>query len=117
MAKDMREGHWVRTTNWDGTRIAGNDNLVAIRAQVLKGYAKVYWPTDLARQWVRDGWESWLSKQPKWFTEKWKARVPVEEWLAGSDRDGEAAAVVPLPRQERSFLCTISNQSDQSFLL
>ena len=120
MGKHVRDFFWVRDTKLDGTRIAGNDDLDAVRAVVLGERAKAYWPTDLARQWVREGWENWLSKPPEWFTEEWKARVPTKEWLAdGGGVDAESSAtMVPRTSQESSFRRTISsNQSNHSLLL
>ena len=102
MAKHAREYYWVRRTKWDGTPIMSNDDLDAVRAQSLAGYAMVYWPADLAREWVREGWAGWLSNPPDWFTKKWKARIP-EEWFEG----GEGDDAVSLTTQEANFRHTV----------
>ena len=103
MRKHVREGHWVRSTKWDGTQIACNDDLDAVRAWTLQKFAKAYWPVDLARQWVRDGWAQWLSTQPPWLTDEWRERVPLEEWLAGSSGNDGDSAVVSMTKQEAIF--------------
>jgi len=108
MTKHVREGHWVRSTKLEGAQITCTDDLDAVRAISIlgpRGFAKAYWPMDLARQWVREGWTRWLlDPQPEWFTEEWRERVPADEWLSGSSHaDGGSAVVVPMTRQEATF--------------
>ena len=105
MGKHVREFYWVRSTKWDGTPVTCNDDLDAVRAYVIREYAKAYWPMDLARQWVREGWARWLLEpQPEWFTAEWQERISADEWLAGSSHaDGGSAIVVPMTRQEATF--------------
>ena len=108
MTKHVREGHWVRSTKCDGARITCTDDLDAVRAISIlgpRGFAKAYWPMDLARQWVREGWAGWLSSQPEWFTEEWRERIPVDEWLAGSSCDDSSgsAVLISTTKQEATF--------------
>ena len=102
LAMHLREFHWNRETKWDGASIECNDDLDAVRARILKTYAKNYWPGDLARQWARDGWARWLSNPPVWFTKKWQKRMP-EEWFRGDDD----SAVVAMTTQEINFRSAI----------
>ena len=32
------------------------------------------------KEWVREGWMGWERDKPDWFTDNWKARVPVD-WV------------------------------------
>ena len=96
----VREFHWVRNTTWKGHQVACNEERDAVRAEVLRSFARAYWPMDLAREWVREGWAQWLSHPPDWFTEEWRARIPAKEWLSGNADD---VVVVSMTKQEASF--------------
>ena len=100
MATHVREHYWMRETKWDRTPVISNDDLDAVRAQTLSNYATAYWPTDFARQWVREGWARWLSNPPVWFTEQWRALIP-EEWFDGDEDDD--SVIVPMSTQEANF--------------
>ena len=102
MATHVRKHYWVRSTKWDGTPVLSNDDMDSVRAQALGGYASAYWPTDLARQWTREGWARWLSNPPVWFTEQWRARIPVPWFEGGNGNDG-SSIVVPMTTQEANF--------------
>ena len=99
----VREGHWVRSTKTDGTKIECNDEVDAVRAEILESYAKAHWPNDLVRLWVREGWARWLSQPPQWFTEKWQALIPTEEWLSGNRIIDGDATVIPVTKKESTF--------------
>ena len=103
MATHVREFYWVRSTKTDGTKIKCNDDLDAVRAEILEWYAKAYWPTDLVRLWVREGWVRWLSQPPQWFTEKWQALIPTEEWLSGNRITDGDATVISVTKKESTF--------------
>ena len=103
MATHVREFHWVRSTKMDGTKIECNDDLDAVRAGILESYANAYWPNDLARLWVRDGWARWLSQPPQWYTEEWQGLIPTEEWLSGNGLTEGDATVISVTKQEATF--------------
>ena len=104
MRQHVREFYWVRSTKWDGTQITCNDDLDAVRAETLESYARAYWPMDLVRLWVREGWTRWLSEQPPWFSEEWRKLIPADGWLSGSNAGtGDSAVVVPMTKQEATF--------------
>ena len=105
MSMYIRDFYWVRSTKFDGQPVASNDDLDAIRASVLNGYSTAYWPMDLARQWVRNGWSDWLTSSPEWFTERWRAHIP-KEWFSGSGVEDDSI-VVSMTRQERKFRSSI----------
>ena len=47
------------------------------KAQVFKKNKSLWAPIrDKAAVWVKEGWASWDTEKPDWFTDKWKASVP-----------------------------------------
>lgn len=102
LATHIRKFCWVRSTTWDGQQIACNEDLDAVRSEVLRYFASAYWPMDLAREWVRTSWAQWLSHPPIWFTEEWQECI-LDEWASGDWKAEDGSIVVPMTKQEANF--------------
>jgi hypothetical protein len=89
MAKKYRSSFWSMETGstWiQSYFLQGEDDLS--KSNIItknKGKWKAIEPQ--VKEWVREGWVGWEREKPAWFTDPWKAKVPVD-WVPKEGRGG-----------------------------
>jgi hypothetical protein len=96
MRKQFRSTFWsIETGNEWIQAFFVNGGSDDVKKNVLK-YNKVKWKAiePQVKEWVGEGWMGWERDKPDWFTDNWKAKVPVgwvpKEGKAGYERAKES---------------------------
>jgi hypothetical protein len=93
MKKKYRSTFWSMETSTENIHayfLQGGGE--AIKMNVVnfnKGKWKAIEPQ--VKEWVGEGWLGWEREKPDWFTDNWKAKVPVD-WVPKEGKAGHERA-------------------------
>ena len=62
-----------------------------IRVDMIEYIARQYWPMELVKPFLEEGWPRWVANPPGWFDAIFKARIPLALIPAVASHGAETA--------------------------